>query len=161
MRDTYVYALDLSLNSTGIGVFTNDGQLIRLVTIDTKSEKEDKLKLSLIGKVFLMLIKNYTPSVVIIEQGFSLFNRSTQAIFKVHGLANYIFSEYEQIYYPATTIKKEITGKGNASKEEVRKEILKKYPEINFASFDESDAYAIAETFFIRQGIKNAKINVS
>jgi Holliday junction resolvasome RuvABC endonuclease subunit len=156
MKDTYVYALDLSLNSTGIGIFTNDGQVVKLLTIDTKSEKEDKLKLSAIGKAFSILIRNYKPSVVIIEQGFSLFNRSTQAIFKVHGLANYMFSDFEQIYYPATTVKKEITGKGNATKEEVRKEILKKYPKINFASFDESDAYAIAETYFIKQGIKNA-----
>jgi crossover junction endodeoxyribonuclease RuvC len=153
MKDTYVYALDLSLNSTGIGIFTNDGQVVKLLTIDTKSEKEDKLKLSAIGKAFSILIRNYKPSVVIIEQGFSLFNRSTQAIFKVHGLANYMFSDFEQIYYPATTVKKEITGKGNATKEEVRKEILKKYPEVEFASLDESDAYAVAMTFFLKTGV--------
>lgn len=156
MKKTYTYALDLSLNSTGVCIFTNDGKFVKAFTIDTHSEKETKLKLSIIGAEFINLIKKYVPEIVIIEQGFSLFNASTQALFKVHGLANYLFAEYEQIYYPASTVKKVVGGKGNISKEELRDIILKKYPKIKFKTLDESDAFAVGETYFIKKGIKDA-----
>jgi Holliday junction resolvasome RuvABC endonuclease subunit len=156
MKKKYVYALDLSLNSTGVCLFTNDGQFVKALTIDTHSEKETKLKLTIIGNEFLSLMKLYPPDTVIIEQGFSLFNASTQALFKVHGLVSYLFAEYEQIYYPATTVKKVVAGKGNMKKEEVRDIILKKYPMIQFSTLDESDAFSVGETYFIKKGIKDA-----
>lgn len=158
---TYVYALDLSLNSTGICIFTNDGCFVKAITIDTHNEKETKLKLKAIGNMFISLIKEYIPSVVVIEQGFTRFNTSTQMVFRVHGLANFIFSEYEQIYYPASDVKKTIGGKGNITKEELRTIILKEYPNITFKSLDESDAFALAKTYFIRRGNLNGKVNLS
>jgi Holliday junction resolvasome RuvABC endonuclease subunit len=160
--ETYVYALDLSLNSTGVCIFTNDGKFVEAITIDTKSEDESKLKLRMIGKEFIRLIKKYTPEVIVIEQGFTLYNKSTQAIFRVHGIANYIFCNYEQIYYPATTVKKVVGGKGNMSKEELRNVILKENPDIKFNSFDESDAFAVGITYFkFTGGYHNAKNNFS
>ena len=107
-----------------------------------------------IGNEFIRLIKEYTPEIVLIEQGFTLFNTSTQAIFRVHGLVNYLFSQYEQIYYPATTIKKIIGGKGNMKKEEIQEVIYKKYPNVKFKNLDESDAFSIGEAYFIKKGIK-------
>jgi Holliday junction resolvasome RuvABC endonuclease subunit len=154
MKERYVYALDLSLNSTGVCIFSNDGQFVKALTIDTHAEKETKLKLSIIGKKFKELIKLYPPLTVVIEQGFTLYNTSTQQIFKVHGLANYIFCEYEQIYYPATTVKKMVGGKGNIKKEELRDIINMECPEIKFNSLDESDAFAIGKTYFIKEKIE-------
>jgi Holliday junction resolvasome RuvABC endonuclease subunit len=106
-------------------------------------------------------MREYMPTVVIIEQGFTLYNKSTQAIFKVHGIANYIFCEFEQIYYPATTVKKIVGGKGNMTKEEIRDIILKKYPKMKFNSLDESDAFALAMAYFAEHGGSNAKKNFS
>lgn len=156
MTETYTYALDLSLNSTGVCIFTNDGHIVNTLTIDTHSEKETKLKLKIIGDAFIKLIKKYPPEIIIIEQGFTLFNASTQQIFRVHGVVNYLFCKYEQIYYPASTVKKEIGGKGNMTKEQVRDAILMKYPDLKFKTLDESDAYSVGETYFIRKGIKHA-----
>lgn len=150
MEDTYVYALDLSLNSTGVCIFTNDGKIVEIMTIDTHKEKETKLKLKLIGDDFKKLIKVYTPGVIVIEQGFTRFNASTQAIFRVHGLVNYIFCDYEQIYYPASTVKKTVGGKGNMEKEEIREKILLQYPNIKFNNYDESDAFSVGLTYFIK-----------
>lgn len=149
----YVYGLDLSLNSTGICIFTDDGKFVETLTIDTHSEKETKLKLKQIGNDFIKLINTYPPSKIIIEQGFTRFNASTQAIFRVHGLVNYLFCNYEQIYYPATIVKKTIGGKGNMKKEELQKVILEKYPKLKFENFDESDAFAVGLTYFIKEGI--------
>lgn len=158
-KKTYTYALDLSLNSTGVCIFTNDGGFITALTIDTHSQKETRLKLEIIGKGFINLISMYPPEIVIIEQGFTLFNASTQAIFRVHGLANYLFAQYEQIYYPASTVKKVVGGRGNMTKEELRDVILKENPDISFSSLDESDAFAVGKTYFIKRGENNAKEN--
>lgn len=153
INETYVYALDLSLNSTGVCIFTNDGKIVEIMTIDTHKEKETKLKLKLIGDDFKKLIKTYPPSVVVIEQGFTRFNASTQAIFRVHGLVNYLFCEYEQIYYPSTTVKKIIGGKGNMSKEELQKAIIEENSKLVFDNYDESDAYAVGLTYFTSRDI--------
>ncbi len=148
MSETYVYALDLSLNSTGVCIFTNDGKIVEIMTIDTHKEKETKFKLKLIGDDFNKLIKTYPPEVVVIEQGFTRFNASTQAIFRVHGLVNYLFCDYKQIYYPATTVKKTIGGKGNMTKEELQQIIINDNKNIEFDNYDESDAYAVGLTYF-------------
>lgn len=151
--EKYVYALDLSLNSTGVCIFTNDGRFVKSLTIDTNNEKETRLKLKMIGTKFAELIKEYTPEMVVIEQGFTLYNISTQKMFMVQGIASYIFSEYKQIYYPATTIKKTVGGKGNMTKKEIRDIILAKYPNIKFGSFDESDAFSTGYTYFIKEAV--------
>lgn len=156
MEKKYVYALDLSQNSSGVCIFTNDGKFVKAFTIDTNGEKETKLKLRIIGNEFIKIMKEYPPDIVVIEQGFTLYNPSTQAIFRVHGLVNYLFSEQEQIYYPASTVKKIIGGKGNMTKEEIYYAIQKKYPKIKLHNYDESDAFAVGETYFLKQGIHHA-----
>ena len=153
---TYIYALDLSLSSTGLCLFTNDGEFVKSFTIETKTENESQLRLKHIVLSLKDIVKEYPPEIVVIEQGFSRFNKSTQAIFKVHGIVEYLFSEYEQIKYPATTVKKVVGGKGNITKEKLRDKILEDYPDIKFKSLDESDAFAVGLTYFIARGIKNA-----
>jgi len=152
----YVYALDLSLNSTGVCIFTNDGKFIKAITIDTNGEKESKQKLRIIGNEFVKMMNEYPPETVIIEQGFTRYNPSTQAIFKVHGVVNYLFSNYKQIYYPASTVKKIAGGKGNLTKDEMYYIIKQKYPTIILKNYDESDAFSVGETYFIKTGIHNA-----
>jgi Holliday junction resolvasome RuvABC endonuclease subunit len=149
----YVYALDLSQNSSGVCIFTNDGQFVKALTIDTNSEKETKLKLKIIGNKFKQIAKEYPPDTIIIEQGFTLYNPSTQAIFRVQGVVSFLFADFEQIYYPASTVKKVVGGKGNMTKEEVHDAILKKYPKLKFNNYDESDAYAVGLTYFLKEGI--------
>ncbi len=151
---TYIYALDLSLNSTGICLFTNDGKFVKALTIDTHRKKETKFKLKQIGETMNKLITKYPPSKIIIEKGFSRFNKSTQAIFRVHGIINYLFCDYEQIYYPSSSVKKLITGKGNSNKLQVQNKILEKYPKIKFNNFDESDAFSVGEMYFLKNKIK-------
>lgn len=152
MKQKYVHALDLSLNSTGVCIFTNDGELVTSLTIDTHKETATKYKLRTIGKIFKQLMREYPVSVVVIEKGFTRYNLSTQAIFRVHGVANYLYYRYEQIYYEASTVKKIVGGKGNISKQLLLEKIQDKYPGISFGSLDESDAFAVGETYFIKKG---------
>jgi Holliday junction resolvasome RuvABC endonuclease subunit len=149
----YVYALDLSQNSSGVCIFTNDGEFIKAFTIDTNGEKETKLKLKIIGNEFKKIAKEYPPETIVIEQGFTLYNQSTQAIFRVQGVVSFLFADYEQIYYPASTVKKIVGGKGNMTKEEIYYVIKEKYPKIKLQNYDESDAFSVGLTYFIKKGI--------
>ena len=145
--ETYIYGLDVSLTNTGVAIFTNEGVFVECSSIDTTKEKVLRRKLVIIAKEYIKFIKEYPPSVIVIEQGFSRFNTSTQMIFRCMGVTNYIFSEYEQIMIPSTTIKKVITGRGNAKKDEVRDVIFELYPYIKCNNFDESDAVAVVLTY--------------
>jgi Holliday junction resolvasome RuvABC endonuclease subunit len=149
----YLFALDLSLSNTGVSIFSNDGCHVLTKSIDTKSGKDHQMKLKIIGDGLLELRKKYVPEIVIIEKGFTRFNLSTQALYKCAGLAQYLFYDVEQVFLAATTIKKEITGKGNAKKDEVRDCIVRMYPTVSFENYDQSDSYAIAVTYLKRKGV--------
>ena len=71
-------------------------------------------------------------------------------LYRVHGLAQYIFYNIEQIYYHATTVRATVMKKGNANKEELRNFILNKYKNLKFDDDDQSDAYALGLCHFIK-----------
>lgn len=150
---SYVIALDLSLSNTGIAIFDDTGNCIKLLSIDTKKEKDHPKKLYLLSKVLKALKKEYKPKTVVIEQGFTRFNLSTQAIFKVMGVANLIFHDIEQILYHSTTVRKEVLGKGNAKKEDLQKFILNTYKNITFEDLDQSDAFGLGVCYFKKKGV--------
>ena len=152
-KKTYVYALDLALNSTGIAIFTNNGVLVEYTSIDTTHEKDLRGKLVFIANEYKKFMEVYPVEKIVMEQGFTRYNVSTQMIFRCVGLTNYIFSEYEQISIPATTVKKILTNKGNCGKETVQKAVLDIYPKLKFSNYDESDAVAVGIAFFRKEGI--------
>jgi Holliday junction resolvasome RuvABC endonuclease subunit len=149
----YILALDLSLSCIGCALFSQDGILQKLISIETDPKSETKIRLKKIADEFIKIKKEYKPKIVLIEQGFYRFNISTEQIFRVHGIANYIFYNAEQVYYHSTTIRKIVAGKGNIKKDELRNFIINKYGNIDFKNFDESDAVGVGLCFFIKEGI--------
>ena len=150
---TYIWAFDLSLSCTGISIFDDDGSIVFINSIDTRREEGHSGKLKYIADVILPLKEIYKPSIAIIEKGFTRFNTSTQVIFRVHGLINYLFYDVKQVYYEATMVKKTITGKGNVTKEELRDAIWRKYPAVVFSNLDESDSFAVGLCYLYEKGI--------
>jgi Holliday junction resolvasome RuvABC endonuclease subunit len=153
----YIYAFDLSMSNTGIAIFdSNDGSLVYLTSIDTKREKNYAGKLKLIADKILELRNKYVVDKVVIENAFSRFNTSTQVLYRVHGLINYLFWDVpEQIYYAATTIKKTVGGRGNLTKEEIKNVVSMKYPGWEFKTDDESDAVSVGDCYFIEKNKLN------
>ena len=150
----YIWAFDISLSRTGVSIFSEDGKFIDVFSIDTT--KIDSLggKLKFIGDTILKFKEKYPAKKIVIEQGFTKYNISTQAIFRVNGLVNYLFWDVENVYYAATTIKKCITGRGNAKKEEVREMILKNYPSVRFDNLDQSDSFSVGLCFLKKNGLE-------
>ena len=152
VMEKYIWGLDLSLSCTGVCIFSNDAKIIFLDSIDTKSGENHQKKLRIIADRMIELKGLFPPEKIIIEQGFYRFAASTQAIYKVHGVVQLIFSDVEQFFVASTSVKKLIAGKGNTKKDELRDVVSKMFPEITFKNNDESDALAIGLTWFVREG---------
>ena len=46
----YIIALDMSLSSSGVAIFSQDGKLQKLITIETDAKSETQIRLKKIGK---------------------------------------------------------------------------------------------------------------
>jgi Holliday junction resolvasome RuvABC endonuclease subunit len=149
----YIYAFDLSMSCVGVTIFSNDGTPVLVTSIDTKTEKEHSGKLKYIADKVLELREKYDPKKIIIEGAFTRFNTSTQVLYRVHGLINYLFWDKEQVYFQPMTVKKVVGGRGNMDKDDLQKTILEKYPEIKFLNCDESDSFAVGLCYFYKKGV--------
>jgi Holliday junction resolvasome RuvABC endonuclease subunit len=73
-----IIAIDISLSSSGVAIFSQDGKIKKLLTVETDSKSDTQIRLKKIADEMNEIKKEYKPSVVILEQGFSRFNISTQ-----------------------------------------------------------------------------------
>jgi len=149
----YIYAFDLSLSSSGVCIFDESGNPIKIMSVPTTSKMEHKDRLKVIADNWLELRRQYSTDLIILESGFSRHAASTQAIFKVVGLTQYLFNDCQQFTYAPSTVKKIITGNGRADKIEVQEKIMKLYPDLKFDNMDQSDSVGIGLCWFIEQGI--------
>ena len=148
-----ILALDLSLSNTGVAVFDDTGNIISITSIETDKDDNHPKRLKYIVKNLQKIKKTYKPSLVVVEQGFSRFNKSTEALHKVLGVTQFVFWDTEMESIHSTTVRKIVLGRGNAKKPEVQKFILENYKHIEFHNFDESDAFAVGIAYFKRKGI--------
>ncbi|MNK85827.1 Holliday junction resolvase [compost metagenome] len=144
------------MECTGLTIFDLDSlKPVLIMSISTKHFKKTAThgqKLKYIEDEIIKVGKEYSPKIVCIERGFSRFNVSTQVIYRVHGVVNKLFHNYEQIYYPPKTVKEAIC-RGDATKKYVKDTILKVYPDVEFQNEDESDSFAVALTYLIKNGL--------
>lgn len=77
---------------------------------------------------------------------------SSEILLKLHGLVFEIFRDHQFVAYPPKTVKKAITGNGNADKETVQT-ALKELYKIEFENDDQSDALAVYETYRREKGL--------
>lgn len=149
----YLYGFDLSMECTGLTIFNLESMQPVLVTSVSTSHFKKKAthgqKLKYIEDELTKISEEYPPSIITIERGFSRFNTSTQVIYRVHGVINKLYHKHEQIYYPPKTVKEAIC-RGDATKKYVQDTIHKVYPSIEFDNEDESDSFAVALTYLIK-----------
>jgi len=149
----YIWSLDVSMKNTGISIFTNDGKHCETFSIEPDAKELHQKRLKYLYDEILKKRKKYKPELVIIEEGFFRFIRSTQVLFRAFGVVQLAFHDVEQILYQSTKIKKIVTGKGNCGKEALAEFIFSKYPKIQFRNYDESDSFATGLAYFIEKGI--------
>ncbi|AYP68278.1 RuvC-like Holliday junction resolvase [Bacillus phage vB_BcoS-136] len=162
MSKKYIWALDISLKNTGIAIYDLEkGEFVYISSFSTekiRATKEYKglyvngVKLKKIVDWLKEIMKVFPPKHIAIERGFSRFNTETQVLFRCHGVINCLLWQVPQEYYTPKTIKAEILH-GDASKDDVRKQILSVYPNLEITNEDESDAVAILLTYLIKEGL--------
>jgi Holliday junction resolvasome RuvABC endonuclease subunit len=149
----YIYGLDLSLSCTGISIFKENGTPVKTLSIPTSSKDgEHGKRLKIIADVLLDLRKQYPVSLIVLESGFSRHALSTQILFKLRGLVDYLFYDVKEVAYAPSSIKKIIAGSGKADKSLVQERILKRFPNMIFENEDESDATGAIMCYFIENG---------
>ena len=97
--------------------------------------------------------KEYPPADQIVLEGIYINParlNSTSVLLKLHGFMIDYFIDKELVFSPPASIKKAVTGIGNAKKELVQKTIRDCFDHIPFQNFDQSDAFALYLTEYMR-----------
>lgn len=154
----YILGIDASLNGCGWAVIDP----LKMKVIDagviipkkeTKRELTDSIKLNLIqNKICDVIVRYPIEKTVYIEQGFTRFNKATQALYKVRGVIEATLLHYDLLDIAPTSIKKAITGSGTAEKEAVASRITELFRYNLVGTYDVSDAIAVAYTGFLQKG---------
>ena len=149
-----ILGIDPGLNITGYGVVEQIAGEIKIIeagTIMTKSTQLLPVRLRSIYSQLSDLIKETKPKICVLEKLYSHYKHPMTAILMGHArgvvvLVSNLFN-LELINYPAKTVKRAVTGNGNASKEQVQRAVE------NFLGFkanesplDVTDALALCLT---------------
>lgn len=158
----YLWGLDISLKCTGLAIYDLEAkEFVYIGSFNTekiKATKENKglelnsVKLKKLVDWVKELYAKYPPYIVAIERMFSKFPTETQVIAKATGVIQCLLWNKPQTLYPPKSVKLAII-KGDASKELVKSEILKRYPNLTMNNEDESDAVAVAICHLIALGM--------
>lgn len=142
----YYIGIDLSLTNTGIIVLNSEGHLVDQHSIKPKSKGDERL-VEIKTQLHYYLSKYDEPFSICIE-GYSYGSKNRGLPFQIGELGGVIKSslfekglQYKLV--PPTTMKKFITGKGNAKKEEIQSSIKQKWG-IEFTDNNLADAYGLA-----------------
>lgn len=164
----FLYGIDASLSNTGVAIFDLETKEFVYIgsfsTSDIKATKEYKrldvtaLKLHKLSEWFRELTSKYNPYYVAFEQMVKVERQFGVNINEIKGIAKatgvlqeVVWNIPQEFYYPSEV--KSAVIRGNAKKELVRDEILKRYPNLVFDNLDESDACAVALCQLINVGI--------
>lgn len=145
--------LDISSKNSGVVIYREDIQEVLLDSINLqKLLKPTSMSIVDFEKVKIGCIKNYLDDLkkeyeicqVYLEGIFiqPKFLRSSQILLKIHGFIAGYFIDTKVNYLTPSEIKKNITGKGNSNKDEVKAKIEERYRYL-FKNNDESDAFAL------------------
>ncbi|MGO1136498.1 crossover junction endodeoxyribonuclease RuvC [Bacillus subtilis] len=162
-----ILALDISTNP-GFAVLEvkrlKSGPRINLVhvtSVSTTSQSPDSRRYSYIEAATTMVLHEYGPFDVVVREHFTggRNKRSTQTVFGAWAVIDMALGKYgykADVEITPKTVKKDITGNGSASKDEVEagvRRMLALPDEFTFRTDDESDAVAIGLSYMVREGV--------
>ena len=142
----YVVGLDLSLNSTGISISGGDTVKTYAIAPSFKAKQEEKIDF-IVDEIIHFTFPSYAKVIFFIE-GYSFTQRSASITILAElagALKNHLRHNGINYYIiPPTVLKKYVTGKGNAKKEQMLLGVYKTWG-MEFITNDEVDAYALMQ----------------
>ncbi|MFA6617857.1 MAG: crossover junction endodeoxyribonuclease RuvC [Candidatus Neomarinimicrobiota bacterium] len=150
-----ILGIDPGLNNSGYGIVKVDGSKIQFVAageISTAKANCFAEKLEILYTSCCEVIEDHQPDVFAIEETFTNKNPKTSLKLGHARGALMLAGQLKSLpvyEYPATIVKKALTGVGSASKDQVKYMVLKmlKLPALG-GKMDVSDALAIAITHY-------------
>lgn len=136
--------LDLSLTGTGVVILDRAGSPVHAETISCKFQGMERL--AFIRGSVASLLSRHSPLLTCVE-GYSFSSRQSHAhaLGELGGVIRLLLHRNGFIYHdiPPSTLKKFVTGKGNAMKDEVMMNVYKRW---GFEAKDnnQADAYGLA-----------------
>lgn len=166
-----ILSFDLSLNSTGYSLLefntvTQEVTLLKEGLIKPNKKALIGNKLTYINicvkEIIMDIISNKPKEIelqIVREKGFSKFVKATESLNMVNG-AVIMAMNYFDLYYASeiapTSVKKQLTGNGNALKKEVaeaiKKFITKGGRDYTEAEYDISDSIAVGISHLMKEG---------
>lgn len=144
-----VMGLDPSLTSTGVAVIRpplhEGAESVFTATIKTKAGEDITKRIDYIAGEIIELVLLHRPELVCIE-GLA-FGARGQSMLDLAGLHHVIRRDllhYRVEVVAPQALKKFVTGKGNSKKDQMKLAVYKKWG-VEFATTDETDAYALAQ----------------
>lgn len=159
-----IIGLDLSLSNSGIVVINKSGKLILHHTIKTKKESDriiryHKFKVELFSFLSSNNLMNPNNIFAIEDYTYGIRNsRSLISLAEQGGIVRYIFyfENLVLVEYSNSSVKKFVTGKGNANKDLMLKSVYKKWG-FDFNDHNLADASAVAMLCLAHQDILDRK----
>ena len=164
MTDKIILGVDPGSNITGYGILHIKKQELFLTTagvLDNSSEDDHYTKLHHIFNGVLKLIDDYHPDELAIEEPF--YGKNVQSMLKLGraqgvAIAAALYRNLPVTGYSPRKIKQSITGKGNASKEQVASMLHRLLHFENELKFlDATDALAVALCHYFQNGKATTK----
>jgi Holliday junction resolvasome RuvABC endonuclease subunit len=152
MGKKYIYAFDLSMSCSGISIFDENGNPVKVCSVATNIKDSTGARLKSIATFIMDLMEKYPASTIVLERAFSRFNNATAALYKVHGIVQLLFWDIPQVYYTPKDIKCTIL-KGNATKTQIQEKLQEKFPDIDFTNEDESDSFSVGISYFMKNNL--------
>lgn len=166
MTDRIILGIDPGSNVTGYGIIhirRKSPELVTAGVLDVSSEDDHFKKLQLIFKNVLQLIDEHKPDELAVEEPF--YGKNVQSMLKLGraqgvAIAAALYRDLPVHGYSPRKIKQSITGKGNASKDQVA-EMLQRL--LNFKKelfyLDATDALAVAMCHHFQGGVNTVKVD--
>ena len=149
-----ILGIDPGLQITGYGLIEVSGENLKVIeagVVRSNSKCKIEKRLLQIYEKIVNLIKDTRPNVAVLEELFSHYKHPKTSILMGHARGIICLAiecqNVQLVSYPVTRVKKAITGRGHASKEQVQRTIasllnLNVVPEPS----DVTDALALAVT---------------
>jgi crossover junction endodeoxyribonuclease RuvC len=150
-KERIILGIDPGTNIMGYGIIIDKGKKIELVCYDVvKLDKlgSQALKLKAIFESLLGIIDKYHPDEMAIEAPF--FGKNVQSMLKLGraqgvAMASALYRDIPIVEYSPRKVKQSITGRGNASKEQVAAMLQRFMNLVEMPKyFDATDALAVA-----------------
>lgn len=147
-----ILGIDPGLRVTGYGLIETSGSNLKVIEagiIRSNAKYKIERRLSQLYEKVVNLVKDTKPHVAVLEELYSHYKHPRTSILMGHARGIICLAIEEEgvqlVNYPTTRIKKAITGRGHASKQQIQRTVasllnLKSVPE----PVDVTDALALA-----------------